>query len=437
MTNIVTNIEFSPDTPNVFKYSQNINLTFDYTTTQEGGVRIFARPFSGANLSPNYAASGSPLYSSGSGSGTGSFNLTAGPTVVDKVRIQMWDANQTTLLFEAFLPVYLFWAGSGPPPGPDMHVDALEVTQAIQDLNNSVDLVAGKKTYVRMHVSAPVNVTHVLCHTHRPARVRHAGPGSEPRQPGQRHHRSHQPRSRTNQRQLLVRAALRLDGSRQPDAHRPRLDPNNAKNDLVQGNNTRSVTVNFQSTPPLRLRLVDVQYTSGGHTYLAANSHLDALESWLRRAYPISSLQVTRQTLIYPTSGLPDVDTLHGWLALAKLLRIIFSGEDARVVYYGMVDDGGGFMRGKAAGIPGTIAAGPTGTDTWGWDFDGSYGDWYGGHEIGHTRGRYHAEFCGATGGAPYPYPNGRISPSLTGQRSHLWFRHHHARDLPIPIGKT
>ena len=164
---------------------------------------------------------------------------------------------------------------------------------------------------------------------------------------------------------------------------------------------------------PLRLRLVDVQYTSGGSTYLAASSNLDALESWLRRAYPISSLQVTRQNLIYPTTGLPDVDALHSWLALTKLLRIIFSSEDPRVVYYGVVDDGGGFMRGKAAGIPSTIAAGPSGSNTWGWDFDGSYADWYGGHEIGHTRGRSHAEFCGATGGLPYPYPNGRISPSL------------------------
>ena len=61
-TNIVTNIEFSPDTPNVFKYNQNVNLTFNYTTNQAGGVRIFARPFSGANLSPNYAAHGSPVY---------------------------------------------------------------------------------------------------------------------------------------------------------------------------------------------------------------------------------------------------------------------------------------------------------------------------------------------------------------------------------------
>ena len=89
-TNIVTHIEFSPDTPNVFKYSDDVNLTFNYSNDQKDGVRIWARPFSGPNLSPSYAASGSPVYPAGSGSGTGSFRLTAGPTVVDRVRIQMW-----------------------------------------------------------------------------------------------------------------------------------------------------------------------------------------------------------------------------------------------------------------------------------------------------------------------------------------------------------
>ena len=194
-----------------------------------------------------------------------------------------------------------------------------------------------------------------------------------------------------------------------------RLDPNGAKFDPDTSDNIASVTVNFKTTPALRLRLLNVQYTANSNTYLAATSHLNALESWLRRAYPINSLQVTRQTFVYPTSGLPNVDTLHSWLALTKLLRIIFSGEDGRTVYYGVVDDGGGFMRGKAAGIPGTIAAGPSGSGNWGWDFDGSYNDWYGGHEIGHTRGRYHAEYCGAGGGVPYPYTSGRISPALSG----------------------
>ena len=74
-----------------------------------------------------------------------------------------------------------------------------------------------------------------------------------------------------------------------------------------------------------------------------------------------------------------------------------------------------GLCAAKPLGIPGTIAAGPSGPGDWGWDFDGSYNDWYGGHEIGHTRGRSHAEFCGAGGGAAYPYPGGRISPVLTG----------------------
>jgi hypothetical protein len=413
-TNIVTNIEFSPDTPNVFKFNQNVNLTFNYTTNQPGGVRIWARPFSGANLTPNYAAHGSPVYATGSGSGSGFFNLTAGPMVVDKVRIQMWDANQTKLLFEAFLPVYLFWAGSGPPPGPDMSVNAIEVTQAVQDLNNSVDLVSGKRTYVRVHVSSPVNTPGVFATLTGKHGFVTLAPVLNPGNPGSTITvRTSPDRGQINDSFWYeLPSGWTTAGDLTLTA---KLDPINAKNDLNQANNTRTVTVNFKETPPLRLRLMNVQYSSGGNTYLAANSHLDALESWLRRAYPIASLQVTRQTFVYPTAGLPNVDTLHTWLALAKLLRIIFSGEDPRVVYYGVVDDGGGFMRGKAAGIPSTIAAGPSGTGTWGWDFDGSYNDWYGGHEIGHTRGRYHAEFCGATGGAPYPYPSGRISPVLTG----------------------
>jgi hypothetical protein len=413
-TNIVTHIDFRPDTPNVFKYGQDVNVTFNYNTNQAGGVRIFARPFSGAHLSPDYAAQGSPVYPSGAGVGSCSFNLKSGPTVVDKVRIQMWDAGQTTLLFEAFLPVFLFWAGAGPPPGPDMHVDAIEVTQAIQDLNNSVDLVAGKKTYARVHVASPLNTTHVYATLSGKQGFVTLAPVLSPGNPGgDITVRTTPDRGQINDSYWFeLPSGWTTAGNLSLTA---RLDPINAKNDLVQANNIRTVTVNFKETPPLRLRLMDVQYSAGGSTYLAGSSHLDALESWLRRAYPISSLQVSRQTFVYPTGGLPNVDTLHGWLALAKLINIIFSSEDPRIVYYGVVDDGGGFMRGKSAGIPSTIAAGPSGTDNWGWDFDGSYNDWYGGHEIGHTRGRSHAEFCGAGGGAPYPYTGGRISPALTG----------------------
>lgn len=413
-TNIVTHIQLAPDTPNIFKYIDNVNLTFNYTTNNAAGVRIWARPFSGANLSPNYAAHGSGVYPVGSGFGTGSFRLTTGPVIVDRVRIQMWDPDQTVLLFEAFLPVHLLWAGAGPDPGPDMHLDAMEVTQAIQDLNNSVELVAGKRTYVRLHASTPVNVADVYATLSGRKGFINLAPILSPGNPGgDITVRTAPDRAQINDSFWFeLPSGWTTAGTLTLTA---RLDPNGAKFDPDASDNILSRTVTFLDTPPLRLRLVNVQYTSGGNTYLESNSHLDALESWLRRAYPINSLQVTRQTFVYPSNGLPNVDTLHGWLALGKILRILFSGEDPRVVYYGVVDDGGGFMRGKAAGIPGTIAAGPSGSDDWGWDFDGSYNDWYGGHEIGHTRNRYHAEYCGATGGVPYPYLGGRISPDLTG----------------------
>lgn len=413
-TNIVTHVELSPDTPNIFKYKQEVNLTFNYTTNYRGGVQIFARPFSGANLSPDYGAHGSDVYF-GSGSATGSFTLLSGPTVVDKVRIQMKAATPDhALLFEAFLPVSLFWAGEGPPPGPDMRITRLEVTQGTQDLNNSVDLVAKKQTYVRMHVSAPVSVHDVTATLKGKRGFITLNPILNPGNPGG----DITVRPSPDRGQLNDSFWFELPSSWTEAGNltlTARLDPNNAKNDQSLANNTLIETVNFKTTPAMLLRIFNVQYKVGATTHQATNTDMNMLESWLRRAYPIHSLQVSRQTFVYPDPGLPAVDTLHSWLALTKLFAIIFSGENPRTVYYGMVDDGGGFMRGKALGIPSTIAAGPTGTDNWGWDYDGSYGDWYGGHEIGHTRGRYHAEFCGAGGGIPYPYPNGRISPVLTG----------------------
>ena len=413
-TNIITHIELAPDTPNIFKYTDDVNLTFNYNTDNKDGVRIWARPFSGAGLSPNYAAHGSAVHPPGSGSATGSFRLQSGPVIVDHVRVQMWDPNQTTLLFEAFLPVHLLWAGAGPPPGPDMQLNAIEVTQAIQDLNNSVDLVAGKRTYVRVHASTPVNVNDVYATLSGRRGFTNLVPILTPGNPGgDITVRTSPDRGQINDSFWFeLPSSWTAAGSLTLTA---KLDPNGAKFDPDTSDNIRTQTVTFQTTPALRLRLVNVQYTSAGSTYLAGNFHLDSLESWLRRAYPINNLQVSRQTFVYPTNGLPNVDTLHGWLALGKIFRILFSGEDPRTVYYGVVDDGGGFMRGKAADIPSTIAAGPSGSSTWGWDTDGSYNDWYGGHEIGHTRGRYHAEFCGAGGGAAYPYTGGRISPSLTG----------------------
>ncbi len=101
------------------------------------------------------------------------------------------------------------------------------------------------------------------------------------------------------------------------------------------------------------------------------------------------------------------------------------AGANALTHYYGLVSNGGGYLRGCASGVPAaadptTVASGPTGNpagpgpvpvNVTG-DTDGSFGDWYGGHELGHTFGRSHPGFCnGNSADDPsFPNPNGQIS---------------------------
>ncbi len=109
----IFNIQMSPESPSSVKNYQFVDISFEYATVEPGGVRIWARPMTGGSLSPNYGASGSPLYPSGTGSGTGNFTITMGDCDVDAVRFQMWDDAQTNLLLELFVPVdYQFRAAS-------------------------------------------------------------------------------------------------------------------------------------------------------------------------------------------------------------------------------------------------------------------------------------------------------------------------------------
>jgi hypothetical protein len=111
-TTTITDIKFSPASPSALPFSQYIDVTFTYNTDEAGGVRIFPRPITNHALTPNYAASGSPIYT-GSGSGNGSFTVTAGETMVDHVRFRVYTSDQSALLSEFFIPVtYQFHSNS-------------------------------------------------------------------------------------------------------------------------------------------------------------------------------------------------------------------------------------------------------------------------------------------------------------------------------------
>jgi hypothetical protein len=102
----VTKITLDPPTPNILLNNQRVTISFSYATTQPGGVHIFARPFAGGSPATSYAASPAPISPTGSGTGTQFFTITSANVTVDQIRIQMFNADQTQVLFEAFVPVH-------------------------------------------------------------------------------------------------------------------------------------------------------------------------------------------------------------------------------------------------------------------------------------------------------------------------------------------
>jgi hypothetical protein len=78
---------------------------------------------------------------------------------------------------------------------------------------------------------------------------------------------------------------------------------------------TRSIQ--FVDAPPLRLRLYNVRYGSGNVWHEADEFHLNAIQSWLSRAYPISALDVRRSRLDF--SGTLAAGAIGGGLVWAQL----------------------------------------------------------------------------------------------------------------------
>ena len=104
---LVSSVVMTPDTPNFVAFNENASFTFSYRTTEPTGVRIFIRPLTDGALTPNYAAHGSGIYPTGSGTGTGFFTITSGNAKVNGVRIQMFNADQSVLLFQTKRTVLL------------------------------------------------------------------------------------------------------------------------------------------------------------------------------------------------------------------------------------------------------------------------------------------------------------------------------------------
>jgi hypothetical protein len=294
-------------------------------------------------------------------------------------------------------------------------VEKIEVVQVIQDMNHSVPLIAGKTALVRFYLSyeadAPITVKGTLS-------LRKVGGGAA--------------EDLASDKTLSIAPALngqtlqkRKDISQSLNFVVPATKVTEGQftltlsvNDATSGTSLSCPTctpnppfaVRFISVPPLRVRLIGLRYekrdfATGIMESLAPNdADFDMAESWIRRAYPISQLISTRAIIPIPSSTWrPTNDRACEYVnaLLTRTRQGDIKGNSVHPLthYYGIVPDGGGFMRGCAAGQPDTpnpsiTASGPTGSSAFQWDKDGVYGDWYTGHEIAHTLGRKHPGKC-------------------------------------------
>jgi len=297
---------------------------------------------------------------------------------------------------------------------PGFTVTAIEVTQAIQDLDNSVPLVAGKRTFARVHVRNQGTPSSAL------VTARLCGPGRclAPDNPGKRIQVLANPdRARLDQSFYFELPPEWLNGNVTLTAEVNPAGPQHVEESNT-ANNSLSRSVTFEAVPPLKVKLFGVQYRFPPYVWEVHEPRPEdygLIVSWLRRAYPTAEIQWSKDVLDYGV-GLPTCGEVNARLWANWAFDRIENKIDGHTRYYGVVSDSGyiipAAMRGCAMAVPSSIASGPAGTPSgsWAWDKDASYGDWYAGHELAHTYGRLGANFCSSTEpSVPYPYPDGLI----------------------------
>jgi hypothetical protein len=332
------------------------------------------------------------------------------------------------------------------PASADLLAWKLEVTQGIQDRKNEVRLVAGKRTFVRLHVfvedpgdlttwvtTAELDLYHNGNYVGTILPIDTAG-GFKNLVPQASQYATTATSFHFEIPSDYTNGSLRLVGRVNPDG--------NTFLETNEDNNRLEEEVSFDAVPAFRLALYPTGYRAvGGSTYFYPTANHGALlQSWLERAYPVPDVYMTTtnyqyegpEIQIWPAITIPPQGGIPGCETMVSILNVVLYWDTLGGIppadnwkFYSLIDDALDFVRGCSGAIPSGGAAGPAaapGNTSFGWDTDSSMADWYGGHELSHAWGRVHTGDCGADIGAIallqwfddfYPYPFGSISPNV------------------------
>lgn len=305
----------------------------------------------------------------------------------------------------------------------DFLVQGIEITQSIQNFAQGIPLIANKRTLVRVYLSYPQIAGSVrgvlkvmINNTGNFVSVQSLNVLAP----------NHPMNSKINRKRMDLSQSINFELPRELLAegsysYSLKEVINVASNQSMTCPNCLNISVADVMEPALRIstRLIGLKYSQrdGRTTIQREPREIDVklTRSWLGRAYPTGNLDFSYQVMDAQIPWPFTCDQANARIAAIRNQDIAAGGN--RVThYYGLVSDEGGFMRGGAASIPGrpdasVVASGPTGVPGGdvAWDTDNSYGDWYTGHELGHTFGRTHPGFCEQDDDDPDPLAMGRI----------------------------
>ncbi len=285
---------------------------------------------------------------------------------------------------------------------PDIIAMGLEVTQGLQNLQHSVDLIANKPTYVRLYSfvfrpeDAPLQTA---------AQLRVTKGGQEVLlDPIGVNRVMHNPTRSLLQDSFVFKLPNNfLSGSVTVKGEINHTNNGRARapEEMLTTNNDIQKTVTFDAASNLNLTILDMQYRTCANCPLQSIPATDSqrLVDWLSVGYPVPTVNFRTRTFSMTTINPSSADILRD---VRKIRRseINDNPRNRCSIYIGLADDvnGTNFIRGLAD-IGKYTAMSPAGATFPGsGDNDGSYADWYGAHEIGHALGRKHVACRGEAG---------------------------------------